>query len=227
MGHRSIAILIACLLAAPLLAGLTIAGDASADTMTAWMSGTVHEEISAGEFVLQEMDDGGYLHVVYYDENEGAIGYATNAGGAWTHEVVPNTENAGDRASLALDSEGNAHISFFDSEGRLKYANNIGSWIVTTVINADVEWSAIVMDGEDQAHIVYVDEDEDAVMYVNKLTSGWSEPVEIDTSFDGFSGLVATIGDDDVIHIAYMDIFERELVYAYGHGDEWNDEVIE
>ena len=44
-------------------------------------------------------------------------------GSAWDIQTVDSTQYSGEYSSIALDSSGNPHISYFDGyEGNLKYA---------------------------------------------------------------------------------------------------------
>jgi hypothetical protein len=70
------------------------------------------------------------VHVCYYVTKNTSLMYANNVGGTWSYKLVDGagTVQAGGFCSMALDSNGKAHISYRDSlNGHLKYANNTGA----------------------------------------------------------------------------------------------------
>lgn len=86
-------------------------------------------------------DDG--VHISYYAENTtynevGALRYVTNSSGRWEYTTVVSNSNSGLYNSLAIDSKGKIHISYFertavigrDELGLLYYATNVGGpWV--------------------------------------------------------------------------------------------------
>lgn len=90
--------------------------------------------------VLDKRDD---PHIVYTDLGHGLIKYATRRNGKWLTEAVDWFKGAAggqgywDRDGIAVDSQGNPHVSYFDKgTGVLKVAHREGSrWMVETVDN--------------------------------------------------------------------------------------------
>jgi len=74
------------------------------------------------------LDGDGNAHIAYTgldDENNPVLKYATNASGEWVTEIVDPSPNSGIGASIAVDSEGYVHISYYDNgNSSLKYATN-------------------------------------------------------------------------------------------------------
>jgi len=74
------------------------------------------------------LDDASHAHIAYTgldDEDNPVLKYATNASGEWITEVVDPSPNSGIGASIAVDSDGYVHISYYDNgNSSLKYATN-------------------------------------------------------------------------------------------------------
>lgn len=111
------------------------------------------------------LDASGRPHVAYWDgEFQGEphdLVYAHFDGTSWITEIVDSPGDVGRGASIALDSHGYPHISYFDqTQVTLKYAAYDGSqWQVTTVDNVELIGfnfrTAIAVDSRDRVHIVY------------------------------------------------------------------------
>lgn len=74
------------------------------------------------------LDGDGNAHIAYTgldDEDNAVLKYATNVSGEWTTETIDPSPNSGIGASIAVDGEGYAHISYYDNgHSSLKYATN-------------------------------------------------------------------------------------------------------
>ena len=107
-------------------------------------SGPTHNSIAR--------DSSGNIHIAYYDNgNDKNLKYATNSSGSWVTSSVDDTviDGADSRPycgkynSIAVDSSGYVHISYYDDSSNrdgqnLKYAtNSSGSWEVTIVDSTD------------------------------------------------------------------------------------------
>ena len=85
----------------------------------------------------------------------------TNSGGAVPSTIVDSSGMAQAYTSIAIDSRGYKHISYYESQTvDLKYATDkSGSWVITSVDTAgDVGYmSSIAIDSNDNVHISYFD----------------------------------------------------------------------
>jgi len=74
------------------------------------------------------LDGEGHAHIAYTgldDEDNPVLKYATNSSGEWVTEIVDPSPNSGIGASIAVDSDGYVHISYYDNgNSSLKYATN-------------------------------------------------------------------------------------------------------
>lgn len=87
---------------------------------------------------------------------------ATKSGGSWgVPDTIDSTGNVGSYCCLALDSQGNPGISYYDeTNGNLKYAyKSGGTWSKQTVVaNDDVGmYSSLDFTSNDKAVISYYD----------------------------------------------------------------------
>ena len=154
------------------------------------------------------MDSAGKVHIAYHNGTSG-LGYATNTSGLWAANLVDSL--GGSSPSIAVDSEGHAHVShiYFSGSptayGALKYANNVsGSWSLSTIDNTGNAWNtAIKTDSKNRAHIIYFDILGLKLKYATNLSGAWLTSTIDD---DGDSGRYPSIVVDanDTIHIGYL-----------------------
>ncbi len=82
------------------------------------------------------LDAAGYPHIAYGDDQ---LFYAWYDGAMWHYETVDTSPDVGEHAALRLDSQGRAHISYYDRyNGYLRYAFRAGphDWQVQVVDTA-------------------------------------------------------------------------------------------
>ena len=132
-------------------------------------------------------------------------------------------------ASLALDSNDNPHISYFNrTSSHLKYAKWTGTSWSTEIVdeNGTYRWVlSMALDSKDYPHIAYFDGDYLDLKYAKWDGSGWSTET-VDS--DGVVGWGASIALDskDNPHIAYSDSDNDCLKCARWNGTVWNIEVV-
>ncbi|OQX18769.1 MAG: hypothetical protein BWK80_37745 [Desulfobacteraceae bacterium IS3] len=131
------------------------------------------------------------VHISYYSPEldttyyrpEGDLKYATNASGVWTNETVDEYDDAGMYSSIAADSSGNIHISYYAgkwnaayyrSEGSLNYVNNAsGEWISEAVDNQNDTglYSSLLIDDAGYVHISYYEQTDGNLKYITNRIS--------------------------------------------------------
>lgn len=157
-----------------------------------------------------ELDSSGNPHIVYNSFN-GTLRYASLIGGSWDTETV-NNESLGGKPSLAIDSNDQPHIAFYNysSKAGLKYA------VLSQSTNS---WDTEIVDNKSK-----LVRDLGAVTY--KLPSR--------KLFDTFVSI--ELDNKDRPHIAYPNYtlsgpqieFERNaLKYASFDGNSWNTEIAD
>ena len=95
----------------------------------------------------------------YYKEERGDLYYATKDQGGWRHSHIDIIGDVGRASSIAVDSNGFAHVSYIDSSNKtLRYAyQDAGGWhlIVVPAQGTIDNYTAIVLDSDDNVHIAY------------------------------------------------------------------------
>ncbi len=118
--------------------------------------------------------------------------------------------------SLAADSEGRPHVSYYDyTSGALKYARldgARGTW-VTEIVDQEGDvglYTSIAIDSQNNPHIVYYDVSGDRMKYAYFNGVEWQR-----ASLFDHGGLFAslTLDANDVAHIAFIDRQSYDLIY--------------
>ena len=153
------------------------------DTISSIDTGSpFHQEYGLPSQVSQAIDSADLAHVVYLrhrwtqDADPVALGelhYARPADGGWAVETVDADGDVGRWASLALDREGNPHVSYFAAgDGDLRYATRDGgSWRRETI---DAEgltglYGTLALDSADRVHVVYLDRAAGTINWASRL----------------------------------------------------------
>ncbi len=201
----------------------------------AWITTIVDTTGDTGRWVSLSVDSQGNPHISYnyfLDPNGAPVGdlkYATRSGGVWTRQSIDTAGNVGEYTSIALDSQGNPHISYYDNtNGNLKYARRSGgNWTVETVeTTGNVgAYSSLALDAQDNPRIAYQDLTTFRVRYASKSGGTWSLetpsgvgpvfPVQISLDLDSQGNP----------HLAYYDQNVNKTKYANKSLSTWNNGV--
>jgi hypothetical protein len=190
--------------------------------------------ISRSSLVL---DSASNPHISYLADT--GLKYANWTGLTWNIQTI---DQNGKSSCLALDSNGNPHVSYYDSN--LKYASWNGStWSIQTVDSNGITGScnSLVMDSSDNPHISYDYYDRNPftshnstiyLKYVSWNGSGWNLQTA-DTFNAPFWGISLVLDSSENPHIGYGDYegtehFQNILIkYAEWNGSTWNTQTID
>lgn len=168
-------------------------------------------------------EDGG---VMVDSDNDGYVNLS------WSFETVGSGMGVYGSNSLALDSNDNPHISFYDgSTEDLKYTYWSGSrWYIETV---DSEGSvgrdnSLALDSNGRPHISYYDSSNNHLKYAYWTGSSWHIETVDSTKHVGLYTSLALDSKDNP-HISYCDYSSspHHLKYAYWTGSSWNIETVD
>jgi len=129
-----------------------------------WSTDTVVMGVSLETYSSIAVDSAGNVNIIYIDHENSGLNYATNSSGVWISEPVEEYyEHSSEYFTLAVDSYGNAHITYtqvmYGSES-LFYAKNVsGTWETYIIdnerIKEDLNPTTIAIDADDKVHIIY------------------------------------------------------------------------
>ena len=148
----------------------------------------------------------------------------TNTGGAIPSGIVDSGSNVGSYTSIALDSNGYKHISYYHLTNKdLMYATDkSGSWVTTSIDTSGIvgHYTSIAIDSNDDVHISYLDDTNNDLKYATDKSGSWVT-TSIDTS--GSVGWLTSIAIDsnDDVHISYYDTTNGDLKYATDKSGSW------
>ena len=194
----------------------------------AWLARTIDFDGETGKWNSMAVGPQGNPCFSYSAFGKGALKHACWDGKRWTVSEVdarsdsPNNGlNRGFGNSMVLDSQGNAHISYFD-ENAVKYAEQHGkTWSIQVVdsVPPAVDWAAyrstVLLDQRGFPHIVYENAGslkhaywDEKQWHVQLITAGGQDPYRFSS---------AAIDPQGTIYISYRDPGDGSLKVAVGH----------
>lgn len=173
-------------------------------------------------------------HVVYGGDH---LYYVYHDGAAWHYETADLSSGVGSYASIALDTSGKAHISYYDSANvALKYATNAtGSWITTIVDSSGGvgTYTCIALDTSGKVHISYTYDNgvgyfvyNADLKYATNESGSW---VTTTVDSNGIVGWYTSIVVDalDQVRISYFDRTNSDLKYATNGSGSWITSTVD
>jgi len=184
---------------------------------------------NVGHYTSIATDSNDYTHISYYDYTNEDLKYATDKSGSWVNVTLDgdewmDAEDVGEYTSIAIDSNDDVHISYYDwTNGNLKYATDkSGSWVYATLDSSGNlgYYSSIAIDSNDDVHISYYDYTNEDLKYVTDKNGSWVYSTLDSTGYVGWYSSIA-IGSNDDVHISYLDVTNLDLKYATDKSGSW------
>ncbi|MFA5794757.1 MAG: hypothetical protein WC980_06800 [Candidatus Brocadiia bacterium] len=169
--------------------------------------------------------------VTYYWRIDPKNSAGATAGLVWSFSTVSwlcvTCDSVGDvgyNTSIAIDSNNNAHISYYDlGYGDLKYAvNETGDWVCTTIdsIGDTGHYTSIALDANNKAHISYFDNNNKILRYATNVSGSWV-CVTVDPTYNvGYMTSIA-LDSNNKAHISYYNLTNGDLKYANNALGAW------
>jgi hypothetical protein len=183
---------------------------------TSWHgSETIASIGDVGDFVSLALGPDGRPHVAYRDAGQNKLMYGSRDGsGAWsTTTAATGTAGTtmGQSCSLAVDSTGTAHISFYynysASNRFVRVVSDTGGWPASTISSADVhdQGTALAVDADDHLHLVfYGGNTYKDLRYAHNRGGSWSNALGVaSTYFWGHAPDLVVTPDGDVAAISH------------------------
>lgn len=138
-------------------------------------------------------------------------------------QEVPDTNstNYGSNNSLAIDGNGDLHVSYWDQVNfRLHYARRTGGVWTSEIVDASTgrgDQSSITVDANGYAHIAYRNNTNDNLRYATNKTGSWVTEVAEATAGTG-SWLAIDLDSLDNPWISHRDVFNGDLLVSHKSG---------
>jgi hypothetical protein len=169
----------------------------------------------------------GNLHIAYYHGGGKDLKYAVHMAGVWTTETVASTGMTGEYPSIALDSNGAAHISYYEYGepgwvvDELKHATNASGVWTTEIIGSGGWFSALAIDSQDHLHVGYRS---NGLRHASNASGNWqTEPV----AAPDFWISIAVDAATNVHLSAYQGYPANDLLYFTNRTGTWVAEPVD
>ena len=196
--------------------------------ISGWTTSTVDSDGDVGKFSRMDTDHNGLAHIVYYDENNTRMKYATDA--PWRLQLIDGLFglNAGMFSSLALDSNGGVHIAYNDSTNTaMRYATNAGgAWVWQMVNGQGSNFISLALDPDDNVHIVYYDQAGKDLRHMTNAEGTWTDEI-VDDAGEVGSHCSVDVDGEGIIHISYYDQTNKDLRYANYSAGAWHLRTVD
>ncbi|MBT3260720.1 fibronectin type III domain-containing protein [bacterium] len=202
-----------------------------------WTKATVDSTGTMGQYNAMAVDSSNSkIHIVYGDVTLGSLKYATNTIGetdTWNRTIIDSSATGQVHASIALDSNGTAHIAYRQATSTLKYVTgSLNSWSTPVTIDSGgvISDTSIALDSNNKVHISYYKGGETKISYATNTSGSWVAD-ELTDSYCGSSGKHTSIALDSSDNI-YISYYKESSTYSalkiiMNIDDTWDDATID
>jgi hypothetical protein len=199
-------------------------------TNNGWNMITFNNDVF-GSWVSLVIDGNDVPHLAYYDSQQDAQMYATRPADSWLITPVDTQFDAGHYAAIALDPQGQPHISYArylgDAPSDLRYAHLEGAgWNVITVDTSTIyNQPSVAVDSEDWLHILYYERVAHRWHYLRQTATGWISETITSGMYPVDLGVSFLLDSNDEPHFAYVSN-SSILHYVHRANNQWLDQQI-
>ena len=177
------------------------------------------------------IDSGQNAHLAYYfpyqeGVNDSEIRYATNESGVWVSKTVDETYGYSGNASLVLDSNGKAHVSYYRSN-KTYYANNVNVFWFKFPVGSSREFSGIAIEPGGDINLAYFDPAADELIHATSSGGlSWTKET-VDVAVDPAQYISMVLDSQNHAHISYYDYDNTDLKYATDMTGSWINTAVD
>lgn len=199
-----------------------------------WRTEVLQPSLAVGAFSSLVIDNDGFLHVVYFQDNNDVVWYAHDDHGKWLFDYVQGQVGQGFHLSLSLDQDGNPHIAYNNVKTKKRSAYLWYRSLLETgwsgpfrentspLTNTDVSLS-LSQDGT--AHFSYQAWDDFSLMYAQFNRTTGFDSQKVDYASDGCQSFPIAVDHDGGVHLCYCS--QNGLSYAVLNEQEWQIMVVD
>ena len=193
----------------------------------------------AGEFASLAVDSKGAVSICFLSTTDKWIRYANNADGIWSFINVASAGTTVEAPSMALDSGGMAHISYYEATGGrdgLKYATN-SAWKLTTIFESQVlgnhapGYTSMKVDAKGWAHVCYYNTRNTSLntslMYATNTGGTWVHTLVDGATVQAGNFNSLALDSNGKVHISYLDSENGRLKYATNADRGWKNFTLD
>ena len=137
----------------------------SCELISSWTNTTLDTTGNFGADTSIAIDSNDNIHIAYTGQfviNVNSLKYATDESGSWLYSTIETgtpSMSSGFENSIAIDSNDNIHISYYNNANGLNYATDYtGTWVISTLDTprfSSTRYTDIAIDSGDNIHISY------------------------------------------------------------------------
>lgn len=148
----------------------------------------------------------------------------------FVNELVDVNGTNGWQNCVALDAQGNPHVSYQSIGGSdLKYARKSGAaWIVEWVdwLGSVGSYNSLALDAQGNPCIAYMDATNTTLKFARRSAGTWTIE-NADAAWDGGLAIALALDAQGQPRIAYHDLTANDLRYAFKSAGIWTTQVVD